>query len=86
MNNAILDCVELFKELDAAPSADTAAFTAAIKRYEEIAWARGREATEESLENALAITNWETLKTSPLWKFGIAQRAKAAADAAADVH
>jgi hypothetical protein len=77
MNNAILDCVEFFKELDAAPTTDPAAVAAAVKRYEDVAWKRGREAVDESLENALSITDWESLKTSPLWRFGIAQRAKA---------
>lgn len=96
MNNAILDCVEFFKELDAgtnpdgstssstsAASIDASTVAAAIKRYEASTWKRGREAVDESLENALGITDWARLKESPLWKFGIAQRARAEEERAA---
>ena len=77
MNNAILDAVEFFKQLDAEPAKDKAGVAAAIRKYEEEAWVRGKEIAEESVQNALSITAWESLKESPLWKFGIAQKIKA---------
>lgn len=43
----------------------------AVERYEEEMWKRGHEAVMSSLENSMAVHDWETLTQSPLFKAGV---------------
>ncbi|ESK87238.1 fad binding domain-containing protein [Moniliophthora roreri MCA 2997] len=46
-------------------------FKKALDVYEKELWKRGRDAVIMSDENAEAVHDWERLRMSPLWRFGI---------------
>ncbi|EOD51719.1 putative fad binding domain-containing protein [Neofusicoccum parvum UCRNP2] len=71
LNNAILDCDQLVKQIDAMPERSPEALARAVERYEEEMWKRGHEAVMSSLENSMAVHDWETLTQSPLFKAGV---------------
>lgn len=73
LNNAILDCHELLKQFEAMPERSLEALNEAVVRYEKEMWERGHEAVVSSLENALAVHQWELAKESPVFKEGVAE-------------
>lgn len=75
LNNAILDCYELVKKVEAMPERTADALRDAVMQYEEGMWKRGHEAVMSNLENSVAMHDWETviLKQSPFFSKGIAK-------------
>lgn len=80
MNNAILDVVDLMKEIDMEERMTVMSIREAIKRYEVKVWKRGAEVVTESLENGMMVTDWEMLKESPLMNFSLAYGEKKMAE------
>lgn len=74
LNNAILDCAQLVKQVQAMAERSAAALGAAVERYEDEVWERGREAVLSSLDNSMAVHDWTTLMESPLVKAGTRQK------------
>lgn len=75
LNNAVLDCHELLTQIGAMPQRTADALRDAVMRYEETMWKRGNEAVLSSLENSVAVHDWETLKRSQLFRIGAQQTA-----------
>lgn len=73
LNNAILDCHQFVKQVEAMRERSPQALREAVVRYEEEMWPRGKEAVMSSLENSLMVHDWETLMQSPLVKEGVKQ-------------
>lgn len=74
LNNAVLDCYELLKQIEAMPHPTVDALRDAVMRYEEGMWKRGNEAVMRSFENSVAVHDWEMLKESPLFQQGLIHR------------
>ncbi|ROV90639.1 hypothetical protein VMCG_10041 [Cytospora schulzeri] len=76
LNNAILDCYELVKQIEAIPERTLDTLRKAVMQYEEEMWKRGHEAVMSSLENSMAVHDWENLKQSSLFTKGVVQKAE----------
>ncbi|KAH7055897.1 hypothetical protein B0J12DRAFT_435785 [Macrophomina phaseolina] len=75
LNNAILDCHQFVQQVEAMPGRTPEALSEAVVRYEMEMWERGHEAVMSSLENSLAVHDWDVLMQSPFFKDGLTQTA-----------
>lgn len=73
LNNAVLDCNHFMKEIEAMPERTITALREAVRRYDEALWKRGHEAVMSSMENSVAVHDWDKLKDSGLFKGGLVQ-------------
>lgn len=73
LNNAVLDCHELVSQIARALSGTTT-LKEAVLRYEEEMVPRGRTEVLSSLENTVAVHDWEKLMQAPIFKHGVARR------------
>lgn len=71
LNNAISDCAELLKQFEAMSERSLGALKEAVARYEKEMWERGHDAVVSSLENSLAVHDWEMLSESPIFREGV---------------
>lgn len=84
LNNAILDCRDLVKEIFLAreeprggkrlDGQQQQALQDAVKRYEVSMWERGHEAVLSNLENSIAVHDWDLLMKSPIMRAGVVQK------------
>lgn len=81
LNNAILDCRDFVKAVEAMPGRTGEALRAAVARYEESMWERGHYAVMSSLENSVAVHDWAMLMDSPLMREGVAKQKAARMEA-----
>lgn len=75
LNNAILDCRDFVKEVEAMGVDRTVEkLREAVTRYEEKMWERGYDAVTSSLENSIMVHDWGMLMQSPIMREGVTKQ------------